>query len=79
MDLKPCPFCGAGTTRIEPNGRMWSGHKYSEAITYSVRHWCEEVKGQPSRMIERIGRDEPSAAAAWNLRAPATQEDDHAN
>jgi len=67
--LKPCPFCGAGTTEITPNGRMWTGMKYSEPSSVSVRHWCEAVPGQPSRMIERVGRDEASAIYAWNTRA----------
>ncbi len=67
--LKPCPFCGAGTTEITPKGRMWTGMKYSEPSSVSVRHWCEAVPGQPSRMIERVGRDEASAIEAWNTRA----------
>lgn len=67
--LKPCPFCGAGTTEITPKGRMWTGMKYSEPSSVSVRHWCEAVPGQPSRMIERVGRDEASAIDAWNTRA----------
>lgn len=67
--LKPCPFCGAGTTEITPNGRMWTGMKYSEPSSVSVRHWCDSVPGQPSRMLERVGRDEASAIEAWNTRA----------
>lgn len=67
--LKPCPFCGAGTTEITPNGRMWTGIKYSEPSSVSVRHWCDSVPGQPSRMLERVGRDEASAIEAWNTRA----------
>jgi hypothetical protein len=35
----------------------------------SVRHHCSPVSGQPSRMIERVGRDRESAIAAWNRRA----------
>lgn len=67
--LSPCPFCGAGKTIIEPNGRMWTGMKYGDPVSVSVRHWCEPVAGQPSRMIERVGRDEESAVVAWNVRA----------
>ena len=67
--LSPCPFCGAGTTQIEPNGRVWTGQRWGEPSSVSVRHWCEPVPGQPSRMIERIGREEASAIAAWNMRA----------
>lgn len=68
-ELLPCPFCGAGETQLMPGTRVWTGMKYSEPATYSVRHWCDEVTGQPSRMIERIGRDRESAIAAWNMRA----------
>lgn len=74
-DLKPCPFCGAGKTDIVENGRVWTGQKYSEPVSVSVRHWCERVEGQPSRMIERIGRDMESAIAAWNMRPSAENVD----
>lgn len=63
-ELKPCPFCGAGDTQIVENGKMWTGMKYSEPTSVSVRHWCEKVEGQPSRMLERVGRDWESAVAA---------------
>jgi hypothetical protein len=68
--LKPCPFCGLGGTVIVPGGRVWTGMKYGEPTSVSVRHWCPAVKGQPARMIERVGRDEASAIAAWNDRVP---------
>lgn len=67
--LLPCPFCGAGETQIVENGKVWSGMKYSEPTSVSVRHWCQKVEGQPSRMLERIGKDHASAIAAWNQRA----------
>lgn len=66
--LKPCPFCGAGTTQIVENGKMWTGMKYREPSSVSVRHWCEPTPGQPSRMLERVGKDHASAVAAWNTR-----------
>ena len=68
-ELKPCPFCGAGTTTIVPNGQVWAGIAYSTPTSISVRHHCEKIEGQPSRMIERIGKDEESAIAIWNMRA----------
>lgn len=71
--LLPCPFCGAGTTLFKENGRMWTGQRKSDPVSVSVHHWCEPVAGQPSRMIERIGRDEASAIAAWNTRATGAQ------
>ena len=66
--LVPCPFCGAGSTEIKENGKMWTGMKYSDPVSVSVQHWCEPINGQPSRMIERIGRDTEAAIAAWNQR-----------
>lgn len=67
-ELSPCPFCGAGTFQIRANGKVWMGQKFSEPCSVSVLHWCEPVEGQPSRPIERVGRDEDSAIAAWNTR-----------
>lgn len=68
-ELLPCPFCGAGETQFKENGMIWGGVKgYSEPTSVSIRHWCEEVQGQPSRIIERVGRDRASAIAAWNMR-----------
>jgi len=66
--LEPCPFCGAGITEIRENGKVWTGRGYSEPSSVSVFHWCEKVKGQPSRAIERVGKDLDSAVKAWNLR-----------
>jgi hypothetical protein len=68
-ELLPCPFCGAGTTTIKENGKVWAGTKWGAPNSVSVQHWCEPVEGQPSRMLERVGRDEASAIAAWNLRS----------
>lgn len=71
-ELLPCPFCGAGTFDIRENGKIWMGQKYSEPASVSVFHWCEPVEGQPSRAIERVGRDRASALEAWNRRAAAS-------
>ena len=71
-ELKPCPFCGAGKTEITDGPKIWLGMRYGDPTSVSVRHWCAPIEGQPSRMIERIGRDRESAIAAWNRRsAPA--------
>ena len=67
--LLPCPFCGAGETVVQENGRPWLGKKYGEPTSVSVRHWCDHADGQPSRVIERVGRDRTSAINAWNRRA----------
>jgi len=72
--LLPCPFCGAGETMTRENGRVWLGMRYSDPVSVSVIHHCANVQGQPSRMIERVGRDAASAVVAWNTRAdPAGQ------
>lgn len=68
-ELKPCPFCGKGTTEVRENGRVWAGTRWGEPSSVSIFHWCEPQAGQPSRAIERVGRDRPSAIAAWNMRA----------
>lgn len=69
VELLPCPFCGSGKTEIRENGRPWLGMRYGDPSSVSVRHWCEPIDGQPSRMIERVGRDRAAAIAAWNTRA----------
>lgn len=71
VELVPCPFCGAGSTSIRENGKRWTGQRYSEPTSVSVLHHCDPVAGQPSRSIERVGRDLESAIAAWNDRVPA--------
>ena len=72
-ELLPCPFCGGGITSIRENGRVWTGTHYSEPSSVSVNHHCEPIEGQPSRSIERVGRDDASAIAAWNRRAATEQ------
>lgn len=69
LNLEPCPFCGAGETQIRENGKMWLGMRYSEPASVSVFHFCDHVEGQPSRAIERCGRDLDSAIMLWNKRA----------
>ncbi|MBV7457361.1 Lar family restriction alleviation protein [Acidovorax sp. sif1233] len=73
--LQPCPFCGAGETRIHVNQGTWNGRGHGEPVSVEVRHWCSPDAGQPSRMIARAGRDQESAIAAWNRRAPTTTQE----
>jgi len=75
-ELKPCPFCGAGKTEITDGPKIWLGTRYGDPTSVSVRHWCGPIDGQPSRMIERIGRDRESAIAAWNRRPEPVVTDD---
>ena len=69
--LLPCPFCGGGITEFHDNGRVWTGMKYSDPISVSVRYWCSEAPG-PSRLIERIGRSKEQAIEQWNMRSNQT-------
>jgi hypothetical protein len=73
-ELKPCPFCGGTEVLVRENGRIWTGRKYGDPVSVSIMHWCPAEPGQPSRALERAGRDRASAVAAWNRRDPgATQ------
>lgn len=65
--LLPCPFCGAGETMFYENGRVWSGMKFNDPVSVSIRHWCESENG-PSRMLERVGKDKAQAIEQWNKR-----------
>lgn len=69
LGLLPCPFCGGGKTEFREQA-IWRGQGYGVPYSVSVMHWCEKIEGQPSRGIERIGRDKASAIAMWNMRAP---------
>lgn len=73
QQLLPCPFCGGGETEIRENGKVWSGMSYSSPSSVSVLHHCDKVEGQPSRSIERVGRDLESAIEMWNTRATQSQ------
>jgi hypothetical protein len=49
-------------------GRVWMGMKYSEPSSIEIMHHCDQVPGQPSRPVIRVGRDIQSAVSAWNQR-----------
>ena len=66
-----CPFCGGEEIEIRENGRTWLGMHYSTPASVSVLHHCIPVPGQPSRVIERVGKDVQSALDAWNRRPAA--------
>lgn len=67
--LAPCPFCGAGETRIDETTH-WTGMR-SVVVSARVMHWCPRKEGQPQSLIQIAGRDAGSAAAAWNERVGA--------
>lgn len=66
--LSKCPFCGAGLTQIIENGKMWTGMKYSDPVSISIKHWCEAEASQPTSFIELKGRDLASAIRKWETR-----------
>ena len=71
VELKPCPFCGAGETRVQINhypGVLMNRPKRG-VVSVEITHWCPAVEGQPNRnTITRVGRDMESAVAAWDQR-----------
>ena len=68
-ELKPCPFCGAGSNEIKDMGKYWLGSRWSEPVAVEVQHWCVKQAGQPSpRKLIFVGKDRYSAIKAWNTR-----------
>jgi len=65
-DLKPCPFCAAGETRIEES-KHWTGMR-SVVISATVMHWCPRPDGQPQSMLQVKGKTMEDAVARWNER-----------
>ena len=64
--LLPCPFCGAGESRID-HQNMWTGMR-NQLVCVHIRHWCEK----PSRSHLCItANTEEEAVAEWNKRALA--------
>lgn len=65
-DLLPCPFCGAGTTIVQPNN-YWTGMS-SQVISVEIRHWCEKPTGIQGSGITMRAKTEEEARAKWNNR-----------
>jgi hypothetical protein len=70
QELLPCPFCGAGETKIEPH-YYWTGMR-NAVNSVSVIHWCPKIEGVFHTMIERRAKTEELAVTAWNYRPAAT-------
>jgi hypothetical protein len=67
MELKPCPFCGAGETVSEADSKHWSGIQWN-ILSWHVRHWCAyEHHGRP--MLNVKGRTQEEAETRWNTRS----------
>lgn len=76
-ELKPCPFCNGGETRIDET-RLHRGvttnPRPNPVVRAEVKHWCEPEEGQPHRrMITMTGRDRESAIKAWNTHSADTE------
>lgn len=71
-ELKPCPFCKGGETRIDEthlHRGVTMNQRPNPVVSAEVKHWCEPEEGQPHRrMITMTGRDRESAIKAWNTR-----------
>jgi len=64
-DLKPCPFCGAGQTLIQPS-RIWTG-KSLETVSVAVEHWCKPSGMFMCHLVFK-GKTEVEAIDKWNRR-----------
>jgi hypothetical protein len=67
--LKPCPFCGGGTTDIKENRLPPKMNGPGSIISVEIRHWCPQTPGCIGGHISVRGRDMESAVNAWNRRA----------
>lgn len=67
--LKSCPLCGGGEFQIRENGRIWIGTRYSDHVSVSIYHWCNESPGIQQPLIERKGKTLEQAIERWNQRA----------
>jgi hypothetical protein len=67
-ELKPCPFCGAGETAIEPK-YYWTGRE-SKILSVEVRHRCYQPDGVRGSTVTMRGKDKQQAIERWNCRNP---------
>ena len=66
--LLPCPFCGAGETRIDEQ-TYWTGMR-SQVSSVNLRHFCADADDAFVKASITIrARTREQAAAAWNTRA----------
>ena len=78
-ELKPCPFCGGGTTNIEGKGMTWRGvGGYSDPNYYQLSHHgnLSETDDFPRCNIQFRARSAEDCAYFWNRRA-ALQDKPH--
>ena len=70
-ELKPCPFCKGGETRIDPQGQIWRGQGYSDPICWRLIHFCKGILPDDyvTNRIELRARTQDQCIEAWNARA----------
>jgi hypothetical protein len=66
LNLLPCPFCGAGETRVDANYHPPTMSKPGSLITVKIIHWCEGAGLRTT--ISVVGRDHIDAQNKWNQR-----------
>lgn len=66
-ELLPCPFCGAGETRLDRKTH-WTGMS-SVPLSTRIMHWCPRKDGQPQSFLQVAGKTDSDAISAWNARA----------
>ena len=64
-NLKPCPFCGAGTTHIRTED-YWTGMR-SVVISATVMHHCKDKPFQS--LLQVKGETVELATEKWNTRS----------
>ena len=62
--MKPCPFCGAGTTKVHES-TFWTGMS-SQILSVTVQHWCEG-EGLTS-FLQVKGKTKQEAIDKWDTR-----------
>jgi hypothetical protein len=68
-DLLPCPFCGAGDTRISASYLPPRMESPGALISVEIRHWC--TSRQPGAIVHSRtvrARDRAAAMTEWNRR-----------
>ena len=69
MELKPCPFCGAGETVSEADSKQWLGARY-QILSWHVRHWCGKAGDRFTSLLQVRGKTQEEAESKWNTRNP---------
>lgn len=63
-ELKPCPFCGVGTTNIRENTMWMGGTRPSQILSVGIQHWCLDS----SIGFTLYGKTREQAIKRWNTR-----------